>query len=444
MSIGISQNLKISQSLRLTPYMRQAVNILQMHRLELNSYLNQQITENPMLEIDEDRDEESYFKIQEFKSARTNNHDGNINYENFLENNLNIFDHISQQFSNYNLNAQERATTYLIIGNLDEKGFFNMPLDILAKKENIKVEKLKNILDIVKTFDPPGIGAKDIKECLSIQLINKKLDNTVAYKIIKYYFKELLNGNFDLIKKKLNISDYRLQENIKIISKLSPNPIVNISNQGVNYIVPDIYIYKNNKKWQIDLNRQGIYNLKINYFYKKVANNKESKTYINEKIQSANWLIKSLEEREKTIYKISKAILKRQINFFNYGVKHLKPMILNDIASDVNMHESTISRVARSKFVHTERGIFELKFFFNNYLKTNNGILSSKSVKEQIFEIIKEENKKNPYSDESILQKLNSTGIKISRRTITKYRKQLQIPSSHKRKIFFKISNQIY
>lgn len=305
----------------------------------------------------------------------------------------------------------------------------------------VSYEEVEHTLHHIQTFAPPGIGARDLKECLTIQARNLGITDTAVEPIIDAYLRELEQGQYAKIAEHLHIPLEEVELVAKIISNMSPNPGADFTTEQPEYIVPDIYVYKVDEEYEVVLNEDELPYLRINPVYKKLltGNNHDiphsTRQYVDQKIRSAMWFIRSVEQRKRTIYKVGKSIVKFQKAFLDHGVSHLKPLVLRDVADDISMHESTVSRVTTNKYIHTPQGVFELKFFFHSGLESSSGHdISSIAVKEQIKKLIMEEDSLRPLSDKTIETILQQEGIAIARRTIAKYREELNIPSSIQRK----------
>lgn len=484
MAIDLKQSLKTAQQLLMTPQLQQAIKLLQLSRLELEQFVRQELIENPVLEeVGNSASEDVLDKVKEptedqilnnqmkelenIMSSSNNRAADNIDWESYSQRSdnsgsiLSSFVRKDEEFINYEaiitkaktlqeyllmqiaelgFDDKEKHVAEILIGNLDENGYLRGVLEDIAKQENLDLEFCEDILDTIQRLDPPGVGARNLQECLMIQIRNKRLKNGIVEKIVKKHLNNLEKQNYQAISKDLKIPIETVIENIHIILSLDPNPGRQFNIEVPQYIVPDVYVFKLGDKWVISLNEDGLPKLKINEQYKQLTKNKDAlkssdKEYLSEKLKAATWLIKSLQQRQKTIYKVSECIVKRQQEFFQKGVEFLKPMILKDVADDIGLHESTVSRVTTQKYMHTPHGIFELKYFFSTSVATLNGAyIASESVKKMIEDIIRSEDPVKPYSDNEIVEILEKKGIHIARRTVGKYREQLGILSSNRRK----------
>jgi RNA polymerase sigma-54 factor len=492
MALEIKQSLKLSQQLVMTPQLQQAIKLLQLNRMELQEVVTQEMMENPILEevaetpdgeasataetlpnssdpeAEQLRDEESFIKpkpqeeqlvagkddfnwesyVEEFNSTSSSApsmreiNDELPSFENVLTKTTSLEDHLAWQLSMIALTEAEKKLGELIIGNLSDDGYFNANLEDLARESGLELEDAEEVLKIVQNFDPLGVGSRNLQECLSIQARFMNPRQPLVEQIIEHHLGDLERKNYSAVGKALSVPMDKVIEATKLILEFEPKPGRSFHSSDTQYITPDIYVYKVADEFMIVLNEDGMPKLRISPYYKNILasaqkdQNKITKEYVQDKLRSAVWLIRSIHNRQKTIYKVTEAIVRRQRDFFEKGVQHLKPMILKDVANDIGMHESTISRVTTNKFVHTPVGIFELKYFFNSSISAADGSdsLASEAVKEKIRQMIQKEDQKNPLSDQKIVELLRSENIDIARRTVAKYRDMLGILSSGKRK----------
>ena len=490
MAFELKQSLRLTQQLLMTPQLQQAIKLLQLSRLELEQFVATQIAENPCLEegapespeeiaqaereqerteeqvISEsmqdagsivdatntdkengDLDWEALNRYQEQAPAATTaskkaSDDEHPNYENMVSKASTLQDHLMGQLGELDFDDDERKMATLIIGNIDDRGYLTQSVEDLAANEGFSLEQFEDILDTIQRLDPPGVGARDLKECLLIQLRGAHLKNGIVEVIVANHLSELETRNFALIGKIMKITLQQVIDNVAIIAELEPVPGRQFGSNEAHYITPDVYVFKVGDEWMVNLNEDGLPRLSISNFYMDMMTDKKSKgddkTYITDKMKAAEWLIKSIRQRQRTIFRVTECIVKRQREFFEQGVQFLKPMILKDVAEDISMHESTISRVTNNKYVHTPRGVFELKYFFNSSVTRADGEdMASESVKRMISGLIKAEDVKRPLSDQRIVEILEEKGIQLARRTVAKYREQLHILPSSKRKKFF-------
>lgn len=486
MAFDLKQSLKLSQQLLMTPQLQQAIKLLQLSRVELVDFVTEQLAENPILEegvvesteeriqleknaertekevvsdsmqdagnivdkvADQDDSWESFSRHLESQSTvsrKTRSDDEAPNYENMVSKTGTLSDYLMTQIGELDLSPQENAIAETIIGNIDDKGYLRSTIQEVADETGATTDEVEDILDVVQRLDPSGVGALDLQNCLLIQLRNERLKNGVVEKIVENHMPELENRNFHAIAKAMKITLEKVIENVQIISELEPVPGRQYGAPDTQYVVPDIYVFKVSNDWVVTLNEEGLPRLRVNETYEKMLANLEKtskgaeRDYLEEKLKGATWLIKSIQQRQRTIFKVTEKIVEKQKDFFEKGVEFLKPMILRDIADEISMHESTISRVTTNKFVHTPHGILELKFFFNSSVSRVGGDdMASASVKKIIEDLIREEDPKKPLADQKIVDFLEKKGIQLARRTVAKYREQLGILPSSKRKKYF-------
>ena len=477
MALEIKQSPKLVQQLVITPQLQQAIKLLQLTRVELVDLIEDEIKENPLLEVSEldeedepkgdhepevvvepertpevkgegegsdDFDWESYVENYNVTSYRVAvDTDEKPSFENFVFKKTTLVDHLMWQLRLSDLTEDEERIGLWIIGNIDEDGYLKATIDEVAHATGSDELHAEELLKKIQQFDPVGVGARDLKECLVLQLRDLKRRDSIAEQIVSHHLAYLKNRNFQHIAKKLGVPMARVMEAVKLISELEPKPGRAFAADEPQTIIPDVFIYKIEGDYVIALNEDDIPRLKINALYRNIlsshSNSQEGdRKYIQDKLKSAIWLIKSIYQRQKTIYKVTESIVKFQQEFLDNGVNYLKPLVLRDVAEDIQMHESTISRATNNKYVHTPQGIFELKFFFNNSISSIHGEdHASESVKHLIREIIARENPRNPFSDEKIVKLLRGYNIDIARRTVAKYRESLRILSSNERRKLF-------
>ncbi len=487
MAFELKQNLKLSQQLVMTPQLQQAIKLLQLSRLELTDLITQEMEENPLLEevVSEeypedttvpesdtveiaDREEvktierteeitgegdgkeefdwNSYLEDYGPTGVRYDRKDDDApSWDNMLMVKPSLTDHLMWQLKLSRITDAEMKIGEQIIGNLDNNGYLVASIEEIAKQEGVEESFVEGVLKKIQEFDPPGIAARDIKECLLIQARILGVLTPLGESIINEHLKDLETKNYSNISRKLKVPMSEVLQAVCIISSMDPKPGSVYTEERIDTITPDVYVSKAGEEYKIILNDDGLPKLRISNFYKEIMGGsntypdaENSRKYIRERMQSATWLIKSIQQRQRTIYKVTESILKLQRDFFNYGINYLKPLVLRDIADDVEMHESTISRVVTNKYMHSPRGIFELKYFFSSRIqKTSGDAVASKSVKEEIKKIVSAENPKKPYSDSDIVDLLKKSGISIARRTVAKYREMMRVLPSSKRKKYF-------
>ncbi len=497
MAMEMRQELKLSQQLVMTPQLQQAIRLLQLSRMELADLVHEEMLENPILDDEIDLDQERSRERDEVGSDDQQLHqmqdagatetpiDGSvvdgvaqteikgdasavneIDWENYLDNYSmapampafrgdgeempsleatltrppSLYDHLAWQLKMTNLPLDQLEIGMTILGNIDADGYIkDPPLDEIAADLGVDPVLCEQVLEKIQTFDPMGVGARSLAECMLIQAVAAGQDDDLVVKIIKSHLGNLEKKNYAAIARDLKQPLEEIYEAAKVIMEFDPRPGRQYSSDDPHYVTPDVYIHKVGDKYFVVPNDDGLPKLKISGFYKNaMGNSAASKDYVQDKLRSAQWLIRSIQQRQRTIIKVAESILKFQREFFDKGISHLKPLILRDVAEDIGMHESTVSRVTTSKYVHTPQGIFELKFFFNSGIsRTNGDDLASQAVKSKIKELVDGEDVKRPHSDQKIVELLKKSGIDIARRTVAKYREQLGILSSSKRKQVF-------
>ncbi len=483
MVLELKQSPKLVQQLVITPQLQQAIRLLQLTRLELVDMISQEMKENPLLEEAEEGKElsegeapvteqeeaetspepertpevkgngegadefdwENYLENSnltpfEKSSRRSQDEEERPSFENFLTKRTTLTDHLQWQLQLSHFTEEEHEAGTWIIGNLDEDGYLKISLEEISSETHLPMEEVERVLRRVQQFDPVGVGARDLKECLLIQLEQISPRDPVAERIVSGHLSLLKNRNYPAIAKRLGVSSDRVNRAASLISKLDPKPGKAFGGEVVQEIIPDVYIYKVEGDYVIYLNDDGIPRLKINSLYRNILNGSRhapegDRKYIQDKLRSALWLIRSIHQRQRTIYKVAKSIVKFQREFLDKGIQSLKPLVLRDVAEDIQMHESTISRVTHNKYAHTPQGIYELKFFFNAGITSTQGeTMASESVKNLVREIIAKEDPRKPYSDEKLVQILQGMNIHIARRTVSKYREMMKILSSNERR----------
>jgi RNA polymerase sigma-54 factor len=498
MGMEMRQELKLSQQLVMTPQLQQAIKLLQLSRMELADLVHEEMLENPLMDDEMDlaaersNDREAVGGEEQLNTqmegagetelpVNAQNTDATapadakgdaqaavneIDWENYLDSYQSgpsmpgfrgdnedlpsveatltkppsLPDHLAWQLKMSGLSPQEMEIGLEIIGNIDADGYFkDPPLSELAADLGVPEETCEVVLEKIQTFEPIGVGARSLAECMLIQAIYEGQDDDLVVKIIKSHLGNLEKKNYQAIARDLKQPLEEIYEAAKVIMEFDPRPGREYASDDAHYITPDVYIHKIGDKYFVVPNDDGLPKLKISNFYRAaMGSSAASKDYVQDKLRSAQWLIRSIQQRQRTIIKVAESILKFQREFFDKGIAHLKPLILRDVAEDIGMHESTVSRVTTNKYVHTPQGIFELKFFFSSGISRTNGEdLASQAVKSKIKEIVGGEDAKRPHSDQKIVELLKKGGIDIARRTVAKYREQLGILSSSKRKQVF-------
>jgi RNA polymerase sigma-54 factor len=474
----------MSQRLVMTPSLQQAIKLLQMSKLELVEEVQQELLENPVLEEQaeapsaersegeapekpepqegadgadgeeapdpfEDIDYESYFQdVENNYAPRAPRETGEElpSFESTLAAKPSLADHLQWQLDLSSADETTRAIGRAIIGNINEDGYLQATLGEIADLGGFSREDVERALAVIQSFDPVGIASRDLVECLTLQLHHLGEDGTPAETIVRCHLDKLQNRRYKELAEALGLELDALKEEIEIIRGLDPRPGQRYSRESSTYVVPDVYVLKIDDDYQILLNEEGLPRLRISPVYRRMVSRRdgdgtssEAREYVRNKLRSAFRLIKSLEERQRTIYKVAQSIVKFQRDFLDYGIERLRPLVLKDVADDIGMHESTVSRVVNNKYMHTHRGLYEMRFFFHSGITSTRGeaSVSSLTVKEKIRKIIAAEDSNRPLSDSAIVKLLKSDGLQIARRTVAKYREELKIPSSSSRKQAF-------
>jgi len=477
-------NVNISQRMGL--YMKQSPQqvllstLLQLPILSLEQKIMLELEQNPLLEEDLEMEEEleqemeEELKLEELELKKESDDDEEyeeeynedreeIDWDTILndENNYEIKppkdesaqtyerpevsqttlpEHLLSQLHMTELSEKEIMIGEYIIWNINEVGYLTFPLDIIATNLDVTIEEVEKVLKIIQKFDPPGIAARDLQECLLIQLLESLEPNELAITIVRDHFDDFKNKRFEKIAKKMAISIEEFKAVLNIITKLNPKPGEGYHTIYDTSITPDVIVQKEDDEFKVILNDWTIPHLRINNSYKKLLLDKKNtpkktKEFIKNRLESARWLINSIHQRRITILKVVEAIIRRQREFFDRGSMYLKPMILKDIADEIGMDISTVSRVTNGKYVQTDYGVYELKHFFSEKIKRDDGEdVSNKEIKNRIREIIEKEDSKKPYNDQKIVESLQKEGFNIARRTVAKYREQMMIPVSRLRR----------
>lgn len=479
-------DLRLSQRLIMTPQLQQAIKLLQLSRLELQEALTQQLEENPMLEeasaeVEEVENEPGGTEESRgtSKSEETENalgaEGGGVDREDLaatwdeyfdddrkwgdveaprvgrdempsldqtMEKPASLEEHLLWQLALSSLDKREMEAGHVIIGNLDEDGYLRVAIEDLAATAGTSVERTLQVLKVIQGFDPVGVAARDLRECLLNQAEQLGLRGSLVELIIRNHLGDLERKRYQAIAKALGFSVDAVVHATKIIEGLEPKPGRPFFASEAQAIIPDVYVVKSDGKWVVILNDDGMPRFRISSYYRRFLGGKRdpsdtTRAFLDEKLRSAQWLIRSIEQRNKTIVRVVESIVKFQEPFFEHGVQYLRPMILRDVAEDVSMHESTISRVTSNKYLHCPQGIFELKFFFNTSIpRSQEGLseLSSVAVREMIRKMVEQEDSGHPLKDQEIVARLNAQNVVLARRTVAKYRTELNIPSASRRK----------
>ena len=491
MAIELKQSLKLSQQLVITPQLQQAIKLLQLSRLELVELVEQELLENPILEETTPAEEDEVPKEveQELEAeappdksheaeAEVGNKDGELKepkefdwenyigtynapgeetrsfgpdelptFENFITKPASLQDHLEWQLRMAQISEHEEEIGLTILNTLDENGYLTTSTEEIGKQNGHSLEEVEKALKVIQEFDPVGVGARNLTECLLLQARLCTEERPLVEAIIKDHLHLLEKRDYVTIARKLKEPVSVVASAAVIIQDMEPKPGRPYGGGNPRYITPDVYVYKMENDYAVVLNEEGLPRLQISRFYRNMlsANNGDknagtatpAKGYVQDKLKSALWLIKSIHQRQRTLYRVAKCIVKFQKDFLDRGINHLRPMILKNIADDIGMHESTVSRATNNKFMHTPQGIFELKFFFNSRVASSNGEdLASETVKEKIRRIVEGENLQHPLSDKDIAEMLAASHIHVARRTVAKYREVLGIlPSSRRRQL---------
>ena len=480
MALEIRQQMKLTQQLVMTPQLQQAIKLLQLSRLELQDLVRQELEENPILdetveqenikeleqvEIQEhepppleeserfkevtagsetirEMDWDSYIDGYNYSSGEQYSDDEDRpSFENLLTKKGTLVDHLIWQLSLSKFDESEVAIGVEVIGNIDDDGYLRSTVEDIARSCEVMQETVESILQRIQDFAPPGVAARDLRECLLIQVNQLGMQGSIVEFILKDHLKDLEMRRYKQISRALGVNIHDILTAAKVISGLDPKPGHIFTQDDVHYISPDIFVYKVGDDYIVTLNDEGLPMLRINPYYtdeKVKGMDSGTEEYVSDKMRSAIWLIKSIHQRQRTIFKAAKSIVKFQREFFEKGIEFLRPLVLRDVAEDIGMHESTISRVTTNKYMHTPQGIFEMKYFFNSAISITGGdFIASESVKRKIKELIESEDQKKPLSDQTLAEMLATCNINIARRTVTKYREMLRIGSSSERKRMF-------
>jgi RNA polymerase sigma-54 factor len=487
MALEQKLSLKLSQRLVMTPSLQQAIKLLQMSKLELEEVLTQEMVENPLLEEDQEQEEtpapeetreaapaadaaaapatpaeaapepkerdsfdeidfDSYFEdyLDSAYNPRQYEETEAVPLENTLSTAPGLTEYLTWQLSMSDAPPEVREIATYLVGNLDEDGYLRVTREEIRTAGFSDEGLIESALALVRSFDPPGVGATDLPDCLMLQIRALGIENPLIEKIITEHWPEFLNRQFAPLARTLGVGMSQLQAVVEIIKNLEPKPGRKYSTERTIYVEPDVAVRKIGDEYVIQLNEDGLPKLRISAAYRRMlrggngAIGEEAATYLKDKMRAAVWLIKSLDQRQRTIYKVADSIVRHQRAFLDHGIEHLRPLVLRDVANDIGMHESTVSRVVSNKYIHTPRGLFPMKYFFHSGIDSSTGDdVSSLSIKSKIARIISDEDARRPYSDARIMQRLRAEGIQIARRTVAKYREELRIPSSSQRKLSF-------
>ena len=482
MAMEARLSLRQSQRVVMTPLLQQAIQLLQLSTLELQDVVQKELLENPLLEevtpdtpettdapvtpdsppaptveqitteappTTERQTDDLPFDFNAVMSADDDHEERSLvsqedredlPFENVVRTHVSLADHLEEQLRYASEDAAVRRIGGQIIGNLDEDGYLRAELEEIAQRCGATAEEVARVLELVQGFDPPGVAARSIQECLLLQLKRDPLPDPVSVDIIETYFDDLSRRRYQDIARAMKLPVDRIMESVEEIMRLEPKPGRRFGGNDSRYIVPDVFVYKLGNDYTIVLNEDGIPRLRVNSLYRSLlrgaGSGDEAKQYVEQKLRSALWLIKSVDQRQRTLRKVTQSIVKFQREFLDRGLPHLRPLSLRDVGEDIGMHESTISRVTTNKYVETPQGLFELKFFFHSGIASGDGeMVSSVSVKKMIQDILAAEDPAKPQSDQEVAQALQKRGLTIARRTVAKYREELGILPSHQRRL---------
>jgi RNA polymerase sigma-54 factor len=469
--------VKLMQKLILTPQLQQAIKLLQLPQLELSQTLNQELIQNPFLEESTDEegspaegsntvteDEpvegqpddteapfdmlmntgvEDYFESRSYDGRDlgyfTPDNTPSQNFDQYVSKEGDLYDHLLWQIRFVDLTSGARVATEAVIGNIDDNGYLRATLEEIAAYAGVSESDALEAVRVVQELDPPGVGTRDLVECLTVQLGYLGLRGSLVEKLVTNNLKDIERRKYQDMASHYGVGLEEIKQAVSVIEGLDPKPGSAYSGMEPIYIKPDVYVMRDGEEFRILLNDDNIPNLRINSYYRRILTQhntlkKEEREYLKDSYKSAVWLLKSLDHRNKTLYRVTESIVKFQREFFEQGVSGLKPQNLKHVARDLGMHESTISRATSNKYLSCQHGLFGFRYFFSSGLKTDNGTVSSTSVKDMIQKIVEEEDVAKPLSDQKISDMLKAGNIKVARRTVAKYREELRIPSQHLRK----------
>ncbi|MBF0435720.1 MAG: RNA polymerase factor sigma-54 [Magnetococcales bacterium] len=499
MALGLELKLRMGMQLVMTPQLQMAIKLLQMSSLDLADYLQEELEKNPLLEREEGPEDtrepsetqkaddareifeggledqfpmrpESTDIVREREKLDRDHPESGLNgelqvdaswddvygdsysavpfensagseappLENTLTGSQTLQDHLVWQLGLSALHEKERSLGLTLIDAIDENGYLGAPLSAIAEMSGVSEEDLEDALILIQSFDPPGVGARNLAECLLLQLKNEGMAHP-PYTVLLENLEDLARRDFRKLKRLLKLDDDELGDAVAVIQSLNPKPGLAFGSDQANYVVPDVFVKKVDGQWIVEINPETQPRLRINRAYEAALSgnvSSQDKRFLADNARSAQWLIKSLEQRSSTIFRVAESIVRFQKDFLDHGQEYLKPLILKDVADDIGVHESTTSRVTSNKYMHTPRGIFELKFFFSSSLGSQTGgeNHSSEAVKYKIRKLVDSEPANRPFSDEKLAKLLQEQGIDVARRTVAKYRDALNIPSSSRRK----------
>ena len=461
---------RLSQRLILTPSLQQAIKLLPLTTLELAEVLEQEVMENPLLEevptqdavvgdeiaqeeakekaeredplkeIDVEKFFEDYLDDGRERRVRSSEIPEMPPIENTLTETPDLYDHLLWQLNMSETDELVREIGEAIIQNLDADGMLRASIEEIANMGPFALEEVERALCVVQALDPPGVAARDLTECLRLQLKHLGLEGSPTDVMVKDHIKQLQTHQYAEIGRQMALTPEEVSHHLEIVRRLDPKPGLKYSPDRSTYIIPDVFVVKEGDEYKILLNDDGLPKLRISPTYKRMLDGKEpgseeTRNYVKEKLRSALWLLKSVDQRQRTIYKVADSIVRHQRGFLDHGIAHLRPLVLRDVANDIGMHESTVSRVVANKYMHTPRGVYELRFFFHSGITSSMGeAISSVTIKDKIRKMIEGEDTSRPLSDSRIAELLGADGLPLARRTVAKYREELRIPPSNLRK----------
>jgi len=460
--------LKTTQKLVMTATLQQAIKLLPLSRLELIQKVHQEILENPFLEevATQEASDTELANAELPQEASQDSEEFEVDWEAYLQDfsspdyvptlskevpsleatlksETSLAEHLLWQLSLTVYDELEKQIGTYLIGNIDDDGYLQCQTEEAAKVFGVEEEQISAVLEVIQSFDPPGVGALDLQESLLIQLHHLEMDDSLTWKIVQQYLSQLDERYFQKIAKSFGATINEVIAAVGLIRTLDPKPGSRFNSPRVEYIVPDVVVVKADDDYQVILNEDGMPSLRINALYQNVLRQNDgmqndTREYLEEKFRSAIWLMKSVEQRRQTLLRVTKSLCKFQREFLDKGLAYLKPLVLKDVADDIGMHESTVSRVTTNKYVYTPQGVFELKFFFHSGLESLDGdAMSSVSVKDIIRKAVAAEDARKPLTDQQLMMILEAKGVKIARRTIAKYRQELHIyPASRRKRLF--------
>jgi RNA polymerase sigma-54 factor len=479
MAMETRLSLRQSQRVVMTPLLQQAIQLLQLSTLELQEVVQKELLENPLLEETPEAEETAeatpgspdapvptstvetavpepppreerqtddlpfdltavMFDDQEERSLVAQEDRDDLPFENIVRSQSSLTDYLDEQLRFATEDPVIRRIGVEIIGNLDDDGYLRAESAEIAQRCGTSVDEVEKVLVLVQGFDPPGVAARNIQECLLIQLKSDPNPDPVSVEIIEQHFDDLTRRRYPDIARAMKLPLDRIMESVEEIMGLEPKPGRRFGGNDSRYIVPDVVVHKMGGEYVVTLNEDGIPRLRVNNLYRSLlrTSGDEARQYVEQKLRSAVWLIKSVDQRQRTLRKVSQSIVKFQRDFLDKGLPHLRPLSLRDVGEDIGMHESTISRVTTNKYVETPQGLFELKFFFHSGIQSGDGeMVSSVSVKKMIQDLLANEDPSKPLSDQEVAQILKGRSLTIARRTVAKYREELGILPSHQRRL---------